>query len=158
MSKQHMEGTPLKGDLENRAQEIFEAYINKGGNISAVCRRIALLERDLAEAKKKYESECAGSWSRISRMQSLEKQLVAVTAERDRLRQACEQLVVASVAAKSSLCQSHQSHWDSKGTHGANCPACIENGRAVDALRPAITKAEAALTPRGGGGSDEAAI
>lgn len=60
-------------------------------------------------------------------------------------RDAFEELAIASVAAKSSLCQGHQSHWDSKGTHGANCPACIENGNAVDRLRPAINAANNVL-------------
>ena len=36
---------------------------------------------------------------------------------------------------KEAACQSHGGHWDSNGTHGANCPECIRatrlNGEAV---------------------------
>lgn len=29
----------------------------------------------------------------------------------------------------------HQEHWDKKGTHGRNCPACIANDGALERLR-----------------------
>lgn len=53
MAKHPVKGTPLVEPLESRAQEIYEIYKTKGGNISLMCREMAKLEQahQLADAK-----------------------------------------------------------------------------------------------------------
>jgi hypothetical protein len=42
----------------------------------------------------------------------------------------------------------HYNHFDPKGTAGANCPACIQQGKASELTRVAIDAARAALSAR----------
>lgn len=74
---------------------------------------------------------------------SNERKRIWIDEEISRLTAQRDDLVAALRAVRADgMLAAHGAHWDKQGTHGANCPACIANRKALDIIDAALAKAE----------------
>jgi len=79
---------------------------------------------------------------------ALRKRLTEAKREAARLKIHAETYIEAFGIALRATYQSHSGHWDSKGTHGANCPECIRAQEARENCNAAIKRGLGRLAAR----------